>query len=52
MSAEIKATTGIESELVAGGGGIFEIRQDGELIWKKQHSGHFPAEGEAADLFS
>lgn len=51
MSAEIKAATGIESNLVAGGGGIFEIRKDDELIWKKQRSGHFPEVGEAAKLF-
>jgi len=51
VSAEIRVATGIEPELVAGGGGIFEIRRDGELIWKKQRSGHFPDDGEAAKLF-
>ena len=51
MSAEIKAATGIESTLVAGGSGIFEIRKEGEIIWKKQRSGHFPEDGESAKLF-
>ena len=51
VSAEIKQATGNEPELVAGGGGIFEIRKDGDLIWKKQRSGHFPEAGEAAKLF-
>lgn len=51
MSAEIKQATGIEAELVAGSGGIFEIRKDGELLWKKLRSGHYPEEGEAAKLF-
>lgn len=37
--------------LVGGGGGIFEIRRDGELLWKKERGGAFPGEGEAAALF-
>ena len=51
MSAEIEQATGKKAKLVAGAGGIFEIRKDGEVIWKKQHSGHFPKTGEAAALF-
>jgi len=51
VSAEIKKATGQEVELIEGGGGIFEIRQDGNLLWKKTQSGVFPAEGEAAALF-
>ena len=52
MSAEIKAATGTEVKLIAGSGGIFEIRKDGHLIWKKQRGGAFPAVGEAEALFS
>ena len=51
MSAEIKSSTGQEVLLVGGGGGIFEIRQNGEILWKKERGGAFPAEGEAAALF-
>ena len=51
MSAEIAEVTDEPIELIAGGGGIFEIRRDGEVIWKKQRSGHFPNPGEAAQLF-
>ena len=51
MSAEIEKTAGLKVTLVAGGGGIFEIRRDGEVIWKKERSGHFPLPGEAAALF-
>lgn len=51
MSAEIEQATGKQAKLVAGAGGIFEIRKDGEVIWEKQHSGHFPKTGEAAALF-
>lgn len=52
MSAEIKEATGKEVFLIEGGGGIFEIRQDGDILWKKTESGVFPADGEAAALLS
>lgn len=52
MSAEIKQVTDVEITLIEGGGGIFEIRQDDKLLWKKTQSGVFPAEGEAAALFN
>lgn len=51
MLAEIKQATGQDVELIEGGGGIFEIRQDGKLLWKKTQSGVFPADGGAAALF-
>ncbi len=51
MSAEITEATGTTLLLVGGGGGIFEIRQDGKLLWKKERGGAFPTDGEAADLF-
>lgn len=51
MSAEIEKTSGQKVTLIGGSGGIFEIRQDGEVIWKKERSGHFPLQGEAASLF-
>ena len=51
MSAEIEKTTGEKVTLVGGSGGIFEIRSEGEVIWKKERSGHFPLPGEAGGLF-
>jgi len=36
--------------LIEGGGGIFELRQDGKLLWEKTEHGVFPAEGEAVAL--
>jgi len=50
VSVEIKQATGIEATLVGGSGGIFEIRKDGEILWKKERGGSFPAEGEAAKI--
>ena len=52
MSAEIRQSTDAEVIIIGGSGGIFEIRQDGNLIWKKERGGPFPAEGEVAALFS
>ncbi len=51
MSAEIKSATGEDVTLI-GGGGIFEIRQDGNILWKKERGGPFPADGEGAALFT
>lgn len=51
MSAEIKQTTGEAVTLIGGGGGIFEIRQNGTLLWKKERGGSFPLPGEASALF-
>ena len=51
MSAEIAVVTDEPIKLIPGGGGIFEIRRAGKLLWKKDRSGPFPAEGEAACLF-
>lgn len=52
MSAEIKESTGREVKLIGGSGGIFEIREDGKLLWKKERGGEFPADGEGAALFA
>ena len=52
VSAEITESTGSNVMLVGGGGGIFEIRQDGKLLWKKERGGTFPTDGEAPALFS
>lgn len=51
MSAEIKTVTDEEITLIPGEGGIFEIRKDGELLYKKERTGGFPQEGEASALF-
>ena len=48
MSAEITEATGEQVKLIAGGGGIFEVRQDGKVLWEKVSHGVFPKPGEAA----
>ena len=51
MSAEIKKFTNEPVTLVGGGGGIFEVRRDGEVIWKKRSSGEYPTAEDVAELF-
>lgn len=38
----MKEATGIEADLVRGGGGIFEVSVDGESIFSKKAEGRFP----------
>lgn len=52
MSAEIKTVSHQPIVLKPGDGGIFEIRRDGEILFKKTRAGGFPLPGEAAALFA
>jgi selenoprotein W-related protein len=38
----------VESELVASGGGVFEVEVDGRLIFSKKALDRFPEDGEIA----
>jgi selenoprotein W-related protein len=50
LAAEIKREFGIDSELVASHGGVFEISVDGTLLFSKKSSGRFPDDGEIVRL--
>ena len=50
VSAEVKEAVGVEATLIAGGGGIFDVKRDGVLIFSKHKHGRFPNKGEIADL--
>lgn len=39
-------------ELIPGSGGVFEVEQDGKLIFSKKELGRFPEEGEVANTAS
>jgi selenoprotein W-related protein len=41
---------GVESDMVASGGGVFEITVDDSLIFSKKKLGRFPEEGEIQGL--
>ena len=49
MAAEIKKQTGIDSELVRGSGGIFDVTVDGKRIFSKHDEGNFPSEKEIVE---
>jgi len=46
LAAKIKHETGVEPELIAGGGGIFDVEADGELVFSKHQVGRFPEDEE------
>lgn len=44
LVAELKAKFGgVESELVEGAGGVFEVEVDGNLVFSKKQERRFPA---------
>ena len=42
LAAHIKDKLGIEVGLIASGGGVFEVRKDGDLVHSKRATGRFP----------
>jgi selenoprotein W-related protein len=46
----MKKELGIDCELVASGGGVFEVSVDGKLIFSKKKLGRFPNDGEVVEL--
>ena len=42
--------TGVKPALIAGGGGAFDIKKDGKVLFSKFNSGRFPEVGEVAAL--
>jgi len=41
---------GVEPELIAGRGGVFEVAVDGRTVFSKKEAGRFPEDGEVLDL--
>ena len=46
LAGRIQDELGVEADLVAGGGGIFDVHQGDELVYSKFKSGRFPDETE------
>lgn len=42
MGAEIERELGLKPAYVGGGGGIFEVRLDGELVYSNERRGGVP----------
>lgn len=49
MAATLKKELGVDSEIVRGSGGIFEVTVDNEKIFSKKDEGRFPSEKEIVD---
>jgi selenoprotein W-related protein len=50
LAAELTKKFGATCELIASGGGVFEVVVDGELIYSKKDSGRHADTGEVARL--
>ena len=52
MAAAINKEFHTGPELIKGGGGIFDVKADGKLIYSKHQTGQFPAEQEVIDALA
>ena len=50
MAAELKDAFGVNTKLVAGGGGVFDVTVDRRLVFSKKSLKRFPTPGETAGL--
>ena len=46
----MKKVLDIESELIGGSGGVFEVTVDGKKVFSKKALGRFPEDGEVLGL--
>ncbi|MBW2279478.1 MAG: Rdx family protein [Deltaproteobacteria bacterium] len=46
LEAALKTEFGVSPTLTAGGGGIFDVVVDGEMIYSKHETGEFPQDDE------
>jgi selenoprotein W-related protein len=46
LADALKERFGVESTLIPGSGGVFDVVKDGELIYSKQKTGRFPEHAE------
>jgi predicted nicotinamide N-methyase len=52
LAAEIKEKFGIESELIEGDKGVFDVVVDGDLVFSKFELDRFPEDGEIEAILS
>lgn len=50
MASELKVSMGVQTRLVEGNRGIFDIKIDGNLIYSKAETHRFPDPGEVSSL--
>ena len=49
MADFIKSETGLDTELIESGGGVFEVTVNEKLIFSKKAEGYFPEDDEIVD---
>jgi selT/selW/selH-like putative selenoprotein len=49
VAAELREGLGVETELVEGSGGVFDVTVDGKVVYSKHHTGRFPNPGEVLE---
>jgi selT/selW/selH-like putative selenoprotein len=52
VAAELKDAFAVEASLIEGGGGIFDVKVDGRLVYSKKDTHRFPGTGEVARLLN
>ncbi len=50
LAEELRQSVGVEAQLVAGGGGVFDVFVDGDLVYSKAQTGRFPDPGEVSQI--
>jgi len=48
----LKDGLGVDTELIAGGGGVFDVTVDGKLVYSKFRTGRYPEYREIAAAIS
>jgi selenoprotein W-related protein len=49
LAEAVKDEFGVDSKLIEGSGGVFDVHVDGAQIWSKQDIGRFPENKEILD---
>jgi selenoprotein W-related protein len=50
LAAELKQALGADCDLIASGGGVFEVAVDGKMVFSKKALDRFPDDGEVLRL--
>jgi selenoprotein W-related protein len=49
LAAAIKSEFGVDPTLIEGGGGIFDVKADGDMVFSKKDVGRFPEDSEVLE---
>jgi len=49
LAEALQGRFGVESQLIEGQGGVFDVRVDGKQVWDKKQVGRFPEHQEIFD---